>query len=239
MPKWQINKLGKRKSVMAVKLNKAQKEILASYATAVNGIVYLTKAQGEPLQKAGLIMVNTQMMQGDKAATMLTDAGKAEADKLAPATTQVAPVATQSNFAIIEGVELPPVKRGFGGGNRAGAPPKYPFADMPVGASFFVPNSAEVPDAVKTMGSTVSNQNKKYAEVVMENGQPKMKSVTRTVRGEGNKAKLDENGKPIKETKAVPVMQATRKFTCRPVKAGTTYGAWTAPSDGALIQRTV
>ena len=114
------------------KLNKAQKEILARYAAAVNGIVYLTQAEGEALAKAGLIQVNTSMVQGDKAATMLTDAGKVEADKLTPANPAAAPVATQSNFAIITGVELPPVKRGF---NRAGAPQKYPFADLPLHGS--------------------------------------------------------------------------------------------------------
>lgn len=220
---------------MAIKLNKTDKEILARYKTAENGIVYLTKAEGEKLANAGLIDVNTAMLQGDKAATKLTDAGKVESDKLpAPASAPTGNAeAPASSFQILTGVVLPPVKRGFGG-NRAGAPPKYPFADMPVGAAFFVGNSAEVPDAVKTMGSTVSNANKKYSEPTGE-----MKTVVRTVRGEGNKAKLDEHGKPIKETKSIPVMKALRKFSVRPVKAGQVCGEFTAPTDGAIIQRTV
>jgi len=39
------------------------------------------------------------------------------------------------------GLELPKIKRGFGKGGGGGAPTKYPFETMEVGACSFVANS--------------------------------------------------------------------------------------------------
>ncbi len=133
-----------------------------------------------------------------------------------------------SSFAVITDAVLPPIKRGGGGG---GAPTKYPFDNLQIGNSFFVPVTAKLPNPLKTLGSTISSANHRYATVVGE------KEVERSKRGERNRLVLDANGNKIMEVKTVPVYKFTRKFTIRGVKAGVTYGNWTAPADGALIAR--
>jgi hypothetical protein len=140
---------------------------------------------------------------------------------------------TVSNFALMTGVVLPPSKRGTGLRGGAGAPKKYPFDEMEIGHTFFVPVSTTHPDPVKTLGSTVSSANMRFAE---ETGETK--TVERSKRGKGNKLELDANGNKIVETKTVPVYKFTRKFEIRGVEKGKTYGNWTADSDGALIART-
>jgi len=135
-----------------------------------------------------------------------------------------------SSFALITNAVLPESKRGFG---RVAGVSKYPFADMQVGNSFFVGNAeVEGGDALKKLTSTVSNMNNKYRT---ETGETESK--TRTKRGEGNKAVLDETGNKVKETVTVPVYRQDRKFSIRGVKGGEKYGEWTAPADGALIGR--
>ncbi len=131
-------------------------------------------------------------------------------------------------YEIIEDVELPPIKRGGGGG----APTKYPFDKLEVGKmGFFVPATPKLPDPLKTLGSTVSSANHRYAIIIGE------KEVERSKRGQRNRLVLDANGNKIMEMKTVPVYQFTRKFTIRGVKAGVSYGNWVAPADGALIAR--
>lgn len=135
-----------------------------------------------------------------------------------------------TNYAIITGAQLPASKRGGG----AGAPVKYPFDKLEVGQSFFVPVTARYPDPAKSLGSAVSSANMKYS---VETGETK--TVSRTKRGEKNKALLDAAGNKIKETVTVAVRKPSRKFSIRPVKAGVAYGTWTAEADGALIARTL
>ena len=84
---------------------------------------------------------------------------------------------------------------------------------------------------MKTLGSTISSANIRYADKIGE------KEVTRAKRGEKNKLVLDANGQKIMETKAVPEYKFNRKFSIRGVEAGKTYGNWTAEANGALIQR--
>ncbi len=143
--------------------------------------------------------------------------------------------ATTSSYAIITGAVLPePKKRGNAFG--AGAPTKYPFADLPIGGMFFSANSEHAKgDAVKALGSTVSSQNNKYSEPTGEK-----KSTTRAVRDpKTHKAVIGADGKKVTETVDLDVKKYNRKFTIRPVEAGKVYGSWTAPADGALIARTV
>jgi hypothetical protein len=137
-------------------------------------------------------------------------------------------VENKMSYEIIDDAELPPIKRGGGGG---GAPTKYPFDQLEVGKSFFVPATAKLPNPLKTLGSTISSANHRYAKVTGE------KVVERSKRGARNKLVLDANGNKIMETKTVPTYEFTRKFTIRGVKAGVEYGKWVAPADGALIAR--
>lgn len=187
-----------------------------------------TQAVGEPLVKQGLIEVDIKDIDANgAAAARLTQKG---IDGM-PKDKNVNTPAVTSSFALLDGVVLPESKRGFG---RAAGTSKYPFATMEVGKSFYV-GSAEVDggDAVKKLTSTVSNMNNKYRTATGET-----EAKTRTKRGEGNKAVV-ENGEKVKEIVTVPVYKQDRKFTIRPVKAGEVYGSWTCPADGAVIQRTL
>jgi hypothetical protein len=207
-------------------------------ATQKGGFVYVTVEEGKPLvdHDPQLIEVNPTIldpMDANKAAARATVAG---AEYVANAGDSVSPVAANdasatlvSAFSIITDAALPASRRGAGGG---GAPIKYPFDKLEIGQSFFVPVSAEHPNPVKTLGSTVSSANMRYAE---ETGATR--EVTRAKRGDGNKALLDAAGNKVTETVKVPVYKYTRKFSIRAVKAGVKYGAWVAPSDGALIAR--
>lgn len=174
-----------------------------------------------------MIEVNQTDIVDGKAAVRLSDAGKA---MLANGAAQPASAPAGTGFALISGAVLPPSKRKGGGGS--GAPKKYPFDEMEVGASFFVPVTAAVPDPVKKLGSTVSSVNMRYA---VKTGETKV--VERTVRGAGNKAVKNADGSNQRETKTVDVYKQTRKYVIRPVVKGTVYGNWTAEADGALIGR--
>lgn len=136
-------------------------------------------------------------------------------------------VSTSSYAVITTAIALPPqAKRGGGGG----APSKYPFDTMEVGQSFFVPNDADKPDAAKSLQSTIATAEMRFAT------KTGTKPVTRTKRGPGNKAVV-ENGVKVKETVTVDTWAKSREYTARRVKAGVAYGSWTAPADGAVVQR--
>lgn len=175
----------------------------------------------------GLIEINTgDIDENDMAACRLTQKGLEGMGK----NTNTNAASTGSKFALIDNAVLPESKRGFG---RKAGESKYPFADMDLGQSFFVSNDeVEGGDALKKLTSTVSNMNNRYRT---ETGE--MQTVTRTVRGEGNKAVLNEDGSKRKETKQVPVYKQDRKFSIRAVEAGKEYGGWKAPANGALIAR--
>ncbi len=173
-----------------------------------------------------LIEVNTDpsVIVDGKAPVRLSEAGNTMVNGAATN----APAA--SPYAIMSNVPLPASKRG----NRigGGAPKKYPFDQLEVNQTFFVAATAENPDPVKKLGSTVSSANMRFA---VETGETKQ--VERTVRGPGNKAVKDGNGNNVRETKTVPVYKATRKFAIRPIAKGEKLGDWIADSDGALIGR--
>lgn len=209
----------------APKAPKVNKDVLAALIL-IQSTGRATQAVGEPLVKMGLIEVNiTDLDDNGAAAARLTQKG---IDSM-PVAKNTVTVPT-GGFALIDNVELPESKRGFG---RVAGVSKYPFADMNVGQSFFVTNAeVEGGDALKKLTSTVSNMNNKYRT---DTGSTESK--TRTKRGEGNKAVLDEAGKKVKETVTVPVYKQDRKFNIRGVKAGTVYGGWTATADGAIIKR--
>lgn len=191
-----------------------------------NGMVSrVTQEEGLPLinHNPPLIDVNIEDVVDGKAAVRLTEEGF----KMIAVDTPVNN-AVGNGYAIISNAELPPAKRG----GRGGAPVQYPFDKLEAGQSFFVGVSAKHPNPLKTLGSTVSSANMRYS---VETGETKQ--VERTKRGEKNKAVLDANGNKVRESAVVPVRRQTRKFTIRAVKGGTTYGGWTAESDGVLIAR--
>jgi hypothetical protein len=172
-----------------------------------------------------LIDVDTTQIVDGKALVRLTEAGKSF---LMP--NPNTEVAAKPTYEVISNATLPESKRGNRKG--AGAPAVYPFDSLEVGGTFFVPVSDKHPNPVKTLGSTVSSANMRFAVKTGE-----MKTVERTMRGPGNKAVKNGNGEKVKETVEVPVYKFQRKFAIRSVEKGQTYGSWTAPENGALIGR--
>lgn len=197
-------------------------------ATEGNNHVMITQEEGVPLLNhvPALIIVNTDIVEGDKAAARATAEGIAMIKGEKPA----AMTAEASGFEILKGVELPASRRGQG--LRGGRTNKYPFDKMGVGDSFFVPASEEMPNPLKTLGSTVSSANMRYA---IETGETK--EAVRTKRGADRKAMIGADGKKVKETVTLPVYKFERKFEIRGVKSGVKYGNWTATADGVLIAR--
>lgn len=134
-----------------------------------------------------------------------------------------------TEYEIFDNFEVTPTKRGRGG---AGAPQKYPFDKLEVGKSFFVAATAKVPNPIKSLGSTISQANLRYAV------QTDTKTVERSKRGAKNKLVLDDNGHKIIEQREVPVYDFKRKFTIRAVKEGEVNSrGFVAPGDGAVITR--
>lgn len=211
-------------------------EVLKAVATATaagnNG--WVSQASGKPLLDAGLIVVDTNVpnpANANERAAKVTEAGIAWLNANVPAPGAVNPAPAQSAFAIITNAVLPPSKRGSGL-RSAGAPKKYPFDQLEIGGSFFVPVSAEVPEPMKSLGSAVSAANMRFAE---DTGTTK--KAMRAVKGADGKAKKDAEGKLVKEETDVPVYKYSRKFAIRGVEKGSKYGEWVAPADGALIAR--
>lgn len=199
------------------------KQIVENDKTGV--ISYISAGDGKPLLDAGLIEVNnaiTNPADASEVACRATDAGKAKAAE-----------GSGSKYQIMTNVQLPPARK-RGNTSGSGAPTKYPFADLPVGGTFFSANSEHAKgDAVKALGSTVSAQNDKYSEETSQT-----KTITRAVRDkQTKKAIIGEDGKKVMETVELPVKKYNRKFTIRPVAKGQKLGDWTAPEDGALVGR--
>lgn len=209
--------------------------LLAAIAAAEQSgtFYYVSKVDGEPLMQhdPNLIEVDFNNKNEQGVAAKLSVAGK----ELLMSSQNAANTATQAasapapSYSVIGGAVLPQSKRGNKGG---GAPIKYPFDNLEIGQMFFVPVSVKHKDPVKTLGSTVSSANMRYA---VDTGQKR--TVERTKRGSKNKAVLDAQGNKVKETVEIPVYRHTRKFTIRPVEAGKKYGEWTAPENGAMIMR--
>lgn len=111
-------------------------------------------------------------------------------------------------FDILTGIVPPVVKRG---GERKEV---YPFSEMPVGGSIFVPVSEKYADPAKQLASTVSAAARRFA----------------TKTGE---TKVNSKGK------TVDVLLYTKKFIIRPVTAGQGYEGsdFVEAADGARIFR--
>lgn len=201
-------------------------------ATAANSVLYVTAAEGKPLLEAGFITIdpaNRDPNDANKIAASVTDAGVHALNGAKPS------AAVHSTFAIQKGgIELPKVERGFkkgvGGGGRSA---KYDFESMEVGDFFFVANSAvKNGDAVKTLGSAAGSANQRFAV-----GTGEKETVQRAKRGPDHKAIKGADGKNIMEEAVVEKKNFTRKFVVRKVEANVSYGAFTAPADGAVVAR--
>ncbi len=149
-----------------------------------------------------LVEVNEGIKDGDKIAFRATPNGVAvattlgigpaaapagnPADNTNPPGATVPPVVApaepvKTEFVLETGVAIPPIKRG----GRAGTGTKYPFEQMQVQQSFFIPKTAENPKPAKRIASVVSNWNKKYS-ATDDKRKFRCQAVTETA-GDGSK----------------------------------------------------
>lgn len=202
------------------KANKSQIALMVSIVAATlsnseSPFVYVSEKDAKPLITAGLVEQNPDFKnEANELATRATAAG-IEAFP-APATTGDSaatsgdvPLATATKpaFAIVT-VEMPS-KRATGRASTEA----YPFEQLEVGASFFVPATEKRKDPAKALGSTVTSANERYSEEV--EGETRVNRKGRTV----------------------PVTKAVRTFAVRHVNDG---APWGHPGvQGAGIWRTL
>lgn len=182
-------------------------------ATNANTVLYTSATEHGPLVEQGLVEVNPQMVDGNGniatratskgiEQTMNTNTGTADAGTAAPA-------AAKPTFTL-ENAALPAIS----GRGRAGVE-TYPFEQMAVGQSFFVPATADKSNPAKSLASTVSSATKRYAEVVP---------------GQTKKNKAGED---------VPVLKETRKFVVRSrTAAAEAAEGFNHGQNGARVYRT-
>lgn len=205
---------------MAKKLTKAQLngklvEIVA--ATNSGGVLYTPTEVHGPLVAEGLVEINAGMTNENGIATRATAKGIETVNASSNSATQAASAPAKPIFAI-EKASLPAIS----GRGRAGGSEIYPFDQMEVGDSFFVPNSDDKENAAKSLASTVSSATKRYAEVIP--------GEFKTIKGK------DKDGNET--SKQIPALKETRKFVVRSrtadaeAKEGFTHG-----KDGARVYR--
>lgn len=145
---------------MAKALAKTALALLASIVAAGANGTYAAPAALKPLLGHEPVPVEVnEALKNDKGevAVRATEAGVAMVN--APVST--APAATGTpKFAIDSDVQMPAASA------RGRIATTYPFDDLNVGQSFFVPNDAGKPDAAKSLASTVSSANNRYSEEI-------------------------------------------------------------------------
>ena len=116
---------------------------------------------------------------------------------------------TKMSFEILDGIELPKLTRAGGATRQA----MYPFDKLEVGQSFFVPATEKKPEPWKSLSSSISTAQHKYAEEIP---------------GETREVRNPRTG----VTMTVPAIKYNRKFVAREYTNA-------AGEKGALVQRTV
>lgn len=193
-----------------------------------------TSKEVKNLVDNGLAETNTEIADGEKFAVRATEKGVAENDASKNEGSSNMPdteAPAASSFQIIQGTAPLTKKRA----RRASS--TYPFDTMPVLGMFFVPATEDKSNPAKSMASTVSSANKRFAT---DSGNTKtVTSKTYQLGADGKRAK-DANGKLIPtgtETKTVPVLTPGKTFDVFPVEAGEEVAGFTAPAKGVVVQR--
>lgn len=144
-----------------VKVSKADREKL-TVVRDLNGAkqaAYLPTKLADKLAKAGVIDKHPTDKNADgDALVKITAAGTELLTKFETATPRVAPSVPEGGFEIVSGFTMPAPT---GRGRREAT---YPFDKLEIGQSFFIPATAERPTPAKSMGSTVSSANRRYAD---------------------------------------------------------------------------
>lgn len=175
---------------------KALLETITAATNSPQGYALVDPSHIKELVAAGHVEVNTAITSDD--------------GKVAARATGVAlPFpAAKPTFAIESGIVPTPQARG---GKKEEV---YPFGQLEVGQSFFVPATDKSPEPAKTFASTVSSATRRFA----------VKSATET--------------KTNKKGAVVPVLVVTRRFTIRAVTAGQKYeNGYVEQATGARVFR--
>lgn len=145
------------------KAQKAKREALEALPRIVEatlsdvGYTFCSIEVAAYLVKNGFVEQNPDMKnEAGALATRATQKGIDAAKK---------PEVTKVSEFLIEDVALPAAKRG---GNGKVGNTKYPFDALEVGQSFFIPATAERPNPVKALASTVTSANARYAVEVKD-----------------------------------------------------------------------
>lgn len=157
-------------------------------------------------------------------AAATSPAAAAPAAFVAPAVAEEAP---KRVFSLVMGVVPAPRQRGGNKGKSI-----YPFGEMQVGHSFFIPATADKPEPWKSLASTATSATRRYDEPVMDaNGQAVMENAK--VRAHGKPGEADYKPEHY-ETRQK--MRHTRVFVMQQADGG----AWGQPGvAGAAVYRTV
>jgi len=164
-----------------------------------SGYIFTFPDEHAELLAAGYIQVNPEIVDEHGAiATAPTQMGidfiKAQQGGQGP-DGKIMSKNVESEFIIEDAIEIPAGKRG------GGKPNIYPFDKLEVGQSFFVPTTEKRPEPAKSLASTVSSANNRFAT-------PDPSGETRTVSRGPNKGNL------------VPKMVYSRKFIIKAVEGG-------------------
>lgn len=158
------------------KLTKAQTALLEAIFSATNagGYEFASGKDQKALLDAGLVEANAAITNDQGAtATRTTDSGNAfvnelyanqsnqsEGTDVEQITAKPSGVAQRPSFSIVGDVAIPNVTR------TRTANSLYPFDDLEIGQSFFVPASEDKPNPAKSLASTVTSANDRYAHEV-------------------------------------------------------------------------
>ena len=177
-------------------------------AAGANGLFTPAAVHG-PLVEAGLVEINPAMV--NEAGEIATRATQAGIESLNSGAIVADNATSEANSAIAETGKTEKVKTMFqiednfpvpaiSGRGRGGN--VYPFDQLAVNQSFFVPNSESKPNAAKSLASTVSSATARYA-----------------VPAEDGSTKTNKKGE------VVPVLVKTRKFVVRRAEEDGVKGA--------------
>lgn len=196
-------------------------ELLALIAASEAGFLMLTQDEGAEAVSAGHALVDTSIApEGDLAAVRLTEAGAAILNPVASAP------AASNGFEIDADVAMPVVTRR----PRESA---YPFDKLEVGQSFHVAPTAEFPDPVSRLYSSVSGARLKWSVPTGEKETVTVKEYQRV--GDTKAYAKGADGKRIvvaEREEVRDVLKPTRDFKVVEVGADDKRGA------GARVFRT-
>lgn len=194
---------------------------------SASGGMFLTQAEIQVEIDNGNAVADMNNMNGNMAMVTLTEKGRA-AIAVAPA----ASVAGKASYEIDN--YAPIVERKRRGAQRGS---KYPFDNLQVNQSFHVPRTAEMPDPVSALASSITGARHRFAEGVVDENGPVMETVKVKVYS------VDENGRKLKGLDGKYVVTGSNEVTRQKMRFTRNFVAAEARADdprgpGARVIRT-